>query len=91
MSDFPDELKIYRGGHPEGFAWSISKKIGESFHLRNSRWDESGKNWLCERTVTRDEVALWCPEEDSHEQEVVVFPRDNFSYTVLQEEPDYDF
>tara|TARA_A100001015_G_scaffold14600_1_gene17037 strand:- start:1975 stop:2130 length:156 start_codon:yes stop_codon:yes gene_type:complete len=45
---------------------------------------------LCERTVTKDEVAWWCPEEDSHEKEVVVFPRPNFSYTVLQEETEYE-
>ncbi len=88
VSGFPDKLKIYRGGHPEGFSWSVSRKVGQSFHLRNSRWDESGQNWLCERTVTKDEVAWWDGDEDSYEQEVVVFPTaKNFAYKVLQEEP----
>jgi hypothetical protein len=91
VSDFPDELTIYRGGHPEGFAWSVSRKIAEGFHNRNSFWDTSGQNWLCERKVTRDEVAWWIGEELSHEQEVVVFPKPDFAYTILQEEPDYDF
>ena len=86
VSDFPDKLKIYRGGHPEGFAWSVSREVAESFHNRNSFWDESGKNWLCERIVTQDEIAWWCGEEEVHEAEVVVFPRPHFEYTILQEE-----
>lgn len=86
VSKLPEKVKIYRGGHPDGFAWSVSRKVGERFHLRNSRWDRSGKNWLCERTVMRDEVAFYT--DDRIEDEVVVFPRPNFSYTVLQKEPD---
>ena len=89
-SHLPEKFTVYRGGHPEGYAWTSSRKTAEDFHNRNALWSGDDDNFLCKRVVTRDEVAFTdgsSLDEDFCENEIVLFPRDDFVFSVLEEEP----
>ena len=80
VKDLPEELTVYRGGHPEGFAWSLTLENAEQYHGRNGFWDTSGKNVLSQRKIKRDDV-LFIGEGDI---EVVLRPKDKFDYEILK-------
>jgi len=87
VSHLPDVMTVYRGGHPEGYAWTSSKKTAEEFHQRNSLWSfEDDQNFLCQRTITRDEVAFTDGSDldvDYCENEIVLFPHTDWSKNII--------
>ena len=67
----PDgEFRIYRGGTPDGFSWTLSEKLATWFATRfqvTGRMDD-----VYTMLVTKKDV-LWY-NDDRSEQEVVLFP-----------------
>ena len=71
VDDLPDgEFRIYRGGTPNGFSWSLDKGIAEWFATRFKSIGIVDKVYTM--LVTKAEV-LWYTDE-RNEQEVVLIP-----------------
>ena len=71
VADLPDgEFRIYRGGTPDGFSWSLDKGIAKWFATRFKRTGIADKVYTM--LITKAEV-LWYTDA-RNEQEVVLIP-----------------
>ena len=59
-------FKVYRGGHPDGFSWTLDRKQAEFFANRFG-W-EDGR--ICERVITRSDVLFYTDRRN--EKEVIL-------------------
>ena len=80
-----NKFKIYRGGEPWGFSWSLSKKKAKFFQERKLVFNpvhnpipQMTLGPLSERTITRDQV-LWY-DNGREEREVVIIPDEVHEY-----------
>ena len=76
---YEGRVRIYRGGHPDGISWTVSKEVADRFA---QRWDDQQPVW--QGYVDGDDICalIWGRDEF----EVVVDP----DYIEELEEVDYD-
>lgn len=65
--ELPEEMTIYRGGHEEGFSWTLSREVGEWF---SNRFDEDTP--FLEKVIKKSDVLFYT--NDRNEEEVVLIP-----------------
>lgn len=91
VSHLPEKLTVYRGGHPDGYAWTNFKKSAEEFQNRNAIIYGDDENFLSKRIVTRDEVAFTDESSldiDDGENEIVLFPKKDPFVLILKDAPE---
>ncbi len=72
VQDLPETFTVYRGGHPDGYSWSLSQDQARWFYERSKRFGLKHNRKL-KRTVRREDVLFY--NNDREEQEVVILPK----------------
>ena len=71
--ELPEEMTVWRGGHCEGFSWTLSREIGEWFVERFGE-----ETPLLSMKVKKSDVLFYT--NDRHEEEVVLLPKNRLFY-----------
>ena len=77
--DLPRKFKIYRGGHPDGDSWTLSREKAQWFSMMRCA-DKQYKGQVQEKTITRDQALFY--DNDREEQEVLLKTILNKSLTL---------
>jgi len=69
VSDLPERMNIYRGGHIEGFSWTADFEMAQWFQNRNATF--FGQCDLLKMEVCREDILF----SGNREEEVVINPK----------------